>query len=144
MLVASAGGLFGTAVMVRLLKIGGDTGDVLRKSILPRNITTPLAIAITNIIKGNISQAAAVVCFTGIYAATFGASFLTSIGITDPVSRGLGIGGSGQGLGVASMMGEKEAFPFAAISMVMTAVGATTMMSIPSIANVVVNLATGK
>lgn len=144
MIVASAGGLFGTALMVRLLKIGGDAGDVLRKSLLPRNVTTPLAIAITNIIKGNISQAAAVVVLTGIYGATFGASFCTSLGITDPVARGMGVGGSGQGLGVASMMNEKEAFPFAAISMVLTAIGATTMMSIPSIADLVVSIATGK
>ena len=144
MIVASAGGLFGTALMVRLLNIGGEAGDVLRKSLLPRNVTTPLAIAITKIIKGDISQAAAVVVLTGIYGASFGASFLTSLGITDPVSRGLGIGGSGQGLGVASMMNEKEAFPFAAVSMVLTAIGATTLMSIPSVAEIVVSIATGK
>ncbi len=144
MIVASAGGLFGTALMARLLKIGGEAGDVLRKSLLPRNVTTPLAIAITNIIKGNISQASAVVVFTGIYGATFGASFLNAVGITDPVARGLGIGGSGQGLGVASMMNEKEAFPFAAVAMVLTAIGATTLMSIPSVANLVVSIATGK
>lgn len=144
MMVASAGGLFGTAALVRLLNIGGQTGDVLRKSLLPRNVTTPLAIAITNIIKGNISQAAAVVVLTGIFGATFGASFLTSLGITDPVARGMGIGGSGQGLGVASLMNEKEAFPFAAISMVLTAIGATTLVSIPSVANSIIKLATGK
>lgn len=144
MTVASAGGLFGTAAMVRLLKIGGEAGEVLRKSILPRNVTTPLAIAITNIIKGDISQAAAVVVFTGIYGATFGASFCTSLGITDPVARGMGVGGSGQGLGVASMMSEKEAFPFAAVSMVLTAIGATTLMSIPAFADAVVKLAIGK
>lgn len=144
MIVASAGGLFGTAALVRLLKIGGEAGDVLRKSILPRNITTPLAIAITNIIKGDISQASAVVVLTGIYGATFGADFCTALGITDPVSRGLGVGGSGQGLGVASMMGEKEAYPFAAISMVLTAIGATALVSIPSVADAIVSLATGK
>lgn len=144
MIVASAGGLFGTALMVRLLQIGGKAGDVLRKSLLPRNVTTPLAIAITNIIKGNVSQAAAVVVLTGIYGATFGPSFLTSLGITDPVARGLGIGGSGQGMGVASMMGEKDAFPFAAVSMVLTAIGATVLVSIPSVADAIINLATGK
>jgi len=144
MIVASAGGLFGTAAFVRLLQVGGAAGDVLRKSILPRNVTTPLAIAITNILKGDIPQACAVVVLTGIYGATFGASFLTSLGITDPVARGLGVGGSGQGLGVASMMGEKEAFPFAAIGMVLTAIGATTLVSIPPVADALVKLAIGK
>ncbi len=142
-LVGSAGGLFGTAFLVRLLKIGGEAGCVLRKSLLPRNITTPLAVAITNIIKGNVPQACAVVVFTGIYGATFGASFMTALGITDPVSRGMGVGASGQGLGVASMMKEPEAFPFAAVSMVLTAIAATTLVSIPSFADALVKISCG-
>jgi putative effector of murein hydrolase len=68
---------------------------------------------------------------------------MDAVGITDPVSRGLGIGASGQGLGVASIMHEKEAFPFAAVSMVLTAVAATTLVSIPPVANAIVNLACG-
>jgi Putative effector of murein hydrolase len=144
MMVGSAGGLFGTAAFVRLLKLGGDAGSVLRKSMLPRNVTTPLAIAITQIIQGNVPQACAVVVLTGIFGATFGASFMDFLGITDPVSRGMGIGASGQGLGVASIMHETEAFPFAAVSMVLTAVAATTLVSIPAVANAVVNLACGK
>jgi len=65
------------------------------------------------------------------------------VGIKDPVSRGIGIGASAQGLGVASMSNEKEAFPFAAISMVLTAVVATTMVSIPAVKESIINLATG-
>lgn len=144
MFVGSAGGLFGTAFFVRLLNLGGATGSVLRKSMLPRNVTTPLAIAITQIIKGNVSQACAVVVLTGIYGATFGAAFMDACGVTDPVSRGMGIGASGQGLGVASIMHEKEAFPFAALSMVLTAVAATTLVSIPAFADALVNVACGK
>jgi putative effector of murein hydrolase len=143
MMVGSAGGLFFTAVLVRLLKIGGEAGCVLRKSVLPRNVTTPLAVAITQILKGNVPQACAVVVFTGIYGATFGASFMTALGITDPVSRGMGVGASGQGLGVASMMNEKEAFPFAAVSMVLTAIAATTLVSIPAFANALVKVSCG-
>lgn len=143
MLVGSVGGLFGTAAMVRLLKLGGDAGCILRKSLLPRNVTTPLAVAITQILKGNIPQACAVVVFTGIYGATFGASFMTALGITDPVARGMGVGASGQGLGVASMMKEPEAFPFAAVSMVLTAIAATTFVSIPAFADALVKLSCG-
>lgn len=143
MIVGSVGGLFGTAFFVRLINLGGANGDVLRKSMLPRNITTPLAIAISKIIGANIPQACAVVVLTGIYGATSGASFMTALGITDPVSRGLAIGASGQGLGVASIMHEKEAFPFAAVSMVLTAVAATTFVSIPAFANALVKVTTG-
>lgn len=142
-LVASAGGLFGTAAFVRLINLGGEAGRVLRLSVLPRNVTTPLAIAITNMLGGDISYAAAVVVLTGIFGGTFGARILTAVGIEDPVSRGIGIGGSAQGLGVASMSNEKEAFPFAAISMVLTAVAATTLVSIPAVKECILNLAAG-
>merc|ERR1712238_476414 len=80
-------------------------------SVIPRNVTTPLAIAITNIIGGNVSIAVAVVVLTGIFGGTYGAKILSAMGITDPVSRGLAIGASAQGLGVASIANEKEAFP---------------------------------
>ena len=131
-LVSSVGSLIGTAAFVRLIKLGGSAGSVLRLSMLPRNVTTALAIAITQMIGGDISFAAAVVVLTGIFGATYGARILDAMGITDPVTRGLGIGASAQGLGVASLSNEKEAFPFAAISMVLTAVACTVLISIPT------------
>jgi putative effector of murein hydrolase len=102
-----------------------------------------LAIAVTSILGGNISIASSVVVLTGIFAATFGRSILSSMGIHDPVARGLGIGGAGQGLGVASMSPEPDAFPFAAMSMILTAVCATTLVSIPAVKDTLINLATG-
>lgn len=142
-LVASVGGLYGTAAYVRLLKLGGEAGRVLRLSMLPRNVTTPLAIAITNLLGGNIAYAVGVVVLTGVFGATFGARVLTAVGIEDPVSRGIGVGGSAQGLGVASMSDEKEAFPFAAISMILTAVTATTLVSIPAVKESLLALVAG-
>jgi putative effector of murein hydrolase len=43
------------------------------------------------------------------------------------------MGAAGQGLGVAAMMPEKDAFPFAAINMVLTAICASTLVSIPAV-----------
>jgi len=139
--VSSLGSLLGTAFFVRLIQLGGSAGTVLRRSVLPRNVTTALAIAITQMIGGDISFAAAVVVLTGIFGATYGARILDSMGINDPVTRGLGIGASAQGLGVASMANEKEAFPFAAISMVLTAVACTVLVSIPSVKEMILNIA---
>jgi len=92
---------------------------------------------------GDISLAALVVVFTGIFGATYGGRILTTLGVHDPVARGLGIGAAAQGLGVASFVNEKEAFPFAAISMVLTAVGATTLVSIPFVKDALIAVATG-
>jgi len=143
MLISSAGGLFGTAAFVRAINLGGKNGALVRLSVLSRNITTALAMAVTAILEGNIAIASSVVVLTGIFAATFGRTILDIFGIKDPVTRGLAIGSAGQGLGVASMAPETDAFPFAAISMVLTAVCATTLVSIPAVKDAIVKVATG-
>lgn len=137
-LVSAGGGLFGTAIFVKWLRMAND---ILRISLLPRNITTGLAIAITNIMGGNVAITASVVVMTGIFGATFGTQILNASGIYDPVSRGLAIGGSAQGLGVASLVNEKDAFPFAAIGLVLNAVFATTLASIPPVKEFLLKLA---
>jgi len=143
MIISSFGSLFGTAGFVRLIQLGGKTNTFLRKSVLARSVTTALAIAITNMIGGNISITAVVVCLTGILGATAGRVLLDLMGIQDPITRGLGLGAAGQGLGVASMVSEKDAFPFAAISMIMTGMGATCLVSIPAVRKALLNFALG-
>jgi len=139
-LVSSAGGLFSTAAFVRLVN---QTSKIIRLSLLTRNVTTALAIPITKMLSGDISICACVCVLTGIVGATVGARILTALGIMDPVSRGLGIGGSSFALGAASIVHEKDAFPFAAIGMVCTAVMSTCLVSIPFVKEVLVQLATG-
>jgi putative effector of murein hydrolase len=143
MLVSSVGGLFGTAAFVRAISLGGKGGSMVRLSVLARNVTTALSMALTAMIGGDISIAASVVVLTGIIGATYGKSLLTYLGVNDPIVRGLAIGCSSQGLGVASISDEPDAFPFAAISMVLTAVSATTLVSIPAVKDSLIKLATG-
>lgn len=138
MICSSVGGLFGTAFFVRLFSIGSSS--MVRLSLLSRNVTTALAIVITQILEGNIAIAASVVVLTGIFGATVGRGMLDKFGIRDPVSRGLGMGAAGQGLGVAAIMPEKEAFPFAAINMVLTALCATALVSIPVVKETLVSI----
>lgn len=141
--VSSVGGLFGTAAFVRAISLGGADGRLVRLSVLSRNVTTALAMALTTMIGGDISIAASVVVLTGILGATYARTFLTAMGVVDPVCRGLGVGASSQGLGVASMSGEPDAFPFAAVAMVLTAMTSTTLVAIPAVRESLVSLATG-
>ncbi|KAL3807194.1 hypothetical protein ACHAXA_008906 [Cyclostephanos tholiformis] len=131
MLCSSVGGLFGTAWYIRLLGVGASV--MVRLSLLTRNVTTGLAIIITQMLEGDMAIAASVVVLTGIFAATVGRGLLDFFNIQDPVSRGLGMGAAGQGLGVAAIMPEKDAFPFAAINMVLTAICASALVSIPAV-----------
>ncbi|KAL7433859.1 hypothetical protein ACHAXH_002159 [Discostella pseudostelligera] len=142
MMCSSVGGLFGTAWYVRLLNIGASAA--VRLSLLTRNVTTGLAIVITQMLEGDIAIAASVVVLTGIFAATVGRDILNLLRIDDPVSRGLGMGAAGQGLGVAAMMPEKDAFPFAAINMVLTAICASALVSIPAVKECLTNIVGGE
>jgi|UPI000581B078 putative effector of murein hydrolase len=143
MFVSSAGGLFGTAAFVRLINLGGRGGRMVRLSVLARNITTALSMALTAMLGGDISVAASVVVLTGIIGATYGKALLALLNISDPIVRGLAIGSSSQGLGVAAISDEPDAFPFAAISMVLTAISATTLVSIPAVRAALIRTAVG-
>lgn len=138
--VSSVGGLFGTAAAVRLLQIANPS---LRLSLLSRNITSPLAMAIASILGADVSLAVSMVVVTGLIGANFGATILSAFGINDPVARGLGIGAAAHGLGTAAFVNENDAFPFAAISMALTATACTCLVSVPAIKKAVLQLALG-
>ena len=99
--------------------------------------------AIAGILGADVSLAVSMVVVTGLFGANFGASILDSFGVKDAVARGLGIGAAAHGLGTAAFVNEKDAFPFAAISMALTATACTCLVSIPSIKRLVMKLALG-
>lgn len=139
--VSTFGGLFGTAWAVRFLSIGNPA---VRLSLLSRNITSPLAMSIASILGGaDVSLAVSMVVITGLIGANFGATLLDALGIRDAVARGLGMGAAAHGLGTAAIVNEKDAFPFAAISMALTASAATVAVSVPAIRRVLVQTALG-
>ena len=139
--VSSVGGLFGTAFLVRLFNIANPS---LRLSLIPRNITSPLAMAIASMLKGSdVSLAVSMVVITGLIGANFGASILNLMGVKDAVARGLGIGSAAHGLGTAAFANEKDAFPFAAIAMALTASACTVLVSIESFRTLLLNIALG-
>ena len=138
--VSSSGGLFGTAAAARLLALASPS---IRLSLLSRNITSPLAMAIAAIIGADVSLAVSMVVVTGLIGANFGQTIFDSFGIKDAVARGLGMGAAAHGLGTAAIVNEKDAFPFSAIAMSLTASACTVLVSIPSIRRMVLQLALG-
>jgi putative effector of murein hydrolase len=138
--VGSAGGLFGTAAAVRLLQIGNP---YLRLSLLSRNITSPLAMAMAAMLGANVSLAVALVVVTGLLGANFGPAILDAHGIDDEIARGMAMGAASHGLGTAALVNEKLAFPFAAISMALTASVGTVLVSIPLVQRMILQLTLG-
>lgn len=118
MLVSSTGGILSSALYVRFMDL---PGAILRLSLITRNVTTALAMALTTILGGNTAIIASLLVTTGVFGSTILRKFMNFIGLYDPVSRGLGVGAAAQGIGVASLKEEKDSLPFAAINMILTA-----------------------
>ncbi|CAN0381796.1 unnamed protein product [Laminaria digitata] len=72
----ASSGLFGTALVGRLLGLP----EALRLATLPRNITSPLAMAICSMVGADASLAIAIVVITGVIGANFGATALDALG----------------------------------------------------------------
>jgi putative effector of murein hydrolase/putative effector of murein hydrolase LrgA (UPF0299 family) len=141
--VSTAGGLLGTALAVRLLNLANP---FLKLSLLSRNITSPLAMAIAGILGADVSLAVTMVVVTGLLGANYGASLLDWWGIKDPVARGLGMGAAAHGLGTAALSSspdEAAAVPFAVISMALCASASTVAVSVPAVRQVVLQIALG-
>ncbi|WML28630.1 LrgB family protein [Neobacillus sp. OS1-32] len=69
-------------------------------------VTTPVAIEAAVLIGGNPPLAAAFVITAGIFGAVLGPIILSLVKITDPFSRGLGIGTVSHGIGTSQIMME--------------------------------------
>jgi putative effector of murein hydrolase len=139
----SVGGLFGTAAFARLIKLGGPNGAVVRLAAVPRSTQTALGMMIAEMLGGDVAIAATIIILTGIFGGMIGVKVLDAWGVKDSVSRGLGIGSAGLSLGVVSIKGEQEAFAFAGLCLVLTAVSATCLASIPAVADLVIKIAGG-
>jgi len=78
--------------------------NVLLLSLLPKSVTSPIAMAIANEIGGLASLSAAVVIAVGLLGALAGFSILKLCKITDPQAQGLAMGCSAHAIGTAKAM----------------------------------------
>lgn len=78
--------------------------DILAKSLLPKCVTTPVAIEIANMTAGLPEIAVFAVCFMGICGVIFGHTELALLGIKDDVSVGLSMGATSHVIGTAKCL----------------------------------------
>ncbi|UNH43193.1 CidB/LrgB family autolysis modulator [Moellerella wisconsensis] len=78
----------------------GATPDIAA-SILPKSVTTPIAMAVADSIGGIPAVSAACVIFVGILGAMFGHSLFDTLRIKTHASRGLAMGTASHALGTA-------------------------------------------
>ena len=95
-----------SAVSVAWL-LGGDA--VVLRSLAPKSVTTPVAMAVAEQIGGLPSLTAVLVILTAMVGVVLGAATLSLFRIRDPRARGLALGVSAHGLGTARAFEEGEA-----------------------------------
>jgi len=84
--------------------LGGSREVVL--SLVPKSVTTPIAIGISEKIGGIVPLTAALVVVTGCLGAICGPEFCRLIGLRSKAAAGLAVGTASHGIGTARMLGE--------------------------------------
>lgn len=84
--------------------LGGSHDVVL--SLVPKSVTTPIAIGIVEKIGGIVPLTAALVVLTGCLGAICGPEFCRMIGIRSKVAMGLAVGTAAHGIGTARVLNE--------------------------------------
>lgn len=97
-LVATTVGI--TAIFICGTLFGASQQVLL--SLVPKSVTTPIAMDISNVIGGIPSLTAACVIFTGMFGSTFNHKLLELMGFKNDIAIGLAIGASSHGLGTSA------------------------------------------
>ena len=77
-------------------------------SLMPKTVTTPIAIEISKAIGGIPELTACMVCLTGIYGAVFGHKILKAFKIKSDIATGLAIGATSHVLGTSTCIEKKR------------------------------------
>ena len=87
-----------------------DLDSIITISILPKSVTSAIAMELSEKSGGLGNLAVSMVLFTGIIIATFSPFFIKIFKLKDPVALGIAIGSSGHSLGtaIALQLGETE------------------------------------
>jgi len=122
----------GTSIGVAVLSIWSmikvfGLSDVMFLSLLPKSITTPMAIEVTKLNGGNTGLTIIFVILTGVIGASLADFTLKLFRIESPLAKGIGIGASSHGIGTSKAveLGEEEA---ASSSLAMGLTGVVTVL----------------
>lgn len=97
------GVVMGMSTGLALAKLFGFS-QMLLLSLLPKSITTPVAMEVAEQIGGTPSLAAVFVMIAGFSGIIFGPAFLKLLRIDSPIGRGMGFGASAHGIGTSKAL----------------------------------------
>lgn len=116
-LAAAAGAAAGALTVLALARLAGLAPEVAR-SLLPKSVTTPIAVAIAQVVGGRAELAAAFTGLTGFTGSLYATAFLNRLGLRGGFARGLAYGTALHAVGVTLALDEgEEAAALAALGM---------------------------
>jgi predicted murein hydrolase (TIGR00659 family) len=125
----SVGSITGVVSAVGIGRLLGAS-DMTLRSLAPKSVTTPIAMAVTEQTGGVPSLTAVFVILTGIVGALVGKELLDVLRIREASARGLAMGLASHGLGTArSFQMNEEAGAFSGLAMGLN--GALTAVIVP-------------
>ena len=108
----------------------GNNPEIMRV-MLPKSVTTPIAVEIVAQLHGSRELGATLVVLTGLFGALVGARFLHLIGIRHELPLGLAMGTAAHGIGTATSLGHSELRGMAAgLAMALNGI-VTSLLMIP-------------
>ena len=131
-LAATATGALSSILVVMGLAMTLHLGRPLSLSLVPKSVTTPIAMPIAEQLGGIPSVAAAVVVITGVLGMAFGGRLLTLARVRHPIARGLALGTGAHGIGTARAL-EEGPVEGAMSGIAMVIAGALTALLAPAI-----------
>jgi putative effector of murein hydrolase len=128
LLVAALLALFTTAALAS--RLGLD--PVFARAVIPRSVTTPIAIPIAGLLGADPGLTAALVVLTGVVGAVFGQPVLDVFRIEDPAARGMAVGASAHGIGTAALLAdEPRSAAFSGVAFALMGAFSTLAASLP-------------
>lgn len=127
-------GAFTATSLAWLLATLGDANPVVLLSVLPKTVTTPIAMQVAQAIGGWPHIAAGTVALTGVAGAVAGPWLMDRCGIRDPRVRGLALGITAHAVGTARAFDESpQAGAFASLGLGLT--GLLVALVLPFVAS---------
>lgn len=126
----SVGALVSILTAWGLVVVAGGS-DELARTMAPKSATTPVAIALSELVGGISALSAVFAVLAGILGAVAGPTVLTWLRIRDPRARGVALGAVSHGIGTSRALHEDEVEgAFAGLAMGLTALATSIWLPV--------------
>ncbi|WP_053363432.1 LrgB family protein [Bacillus sp. FJAT-27251] len=118
-LIATISGMFSVGLLAKMLNIN----DTLTLSIIPKSLTSPVAMEVAEGLGGNASIATVCVTLAGIFGALASPAIFKMMRVHSPIGRGIALGSASHAIGTSKAAEYSElTFSMSSVAMALCAI----------------------